>query len=128
MTSDYGQRAAVALDQLLPGEHRDKIVARMFNVSLRMAKYLRAGQHWTADRLSQASALLGAAFDAALVSSDERHVSEMTEIAERLARLEEWRAETDRGGDAGLAPEASAAVEREGRAPPSEAGAGRQDG
>lgn len=68
MTFDFGLRAGSALDQLIPAPHRDKTVARMLNVSVRMAKYLRAGQFWTADRLTQASAVLGAAFDAALYS------------------------------------------------------------
>lgn len=71
--SDYGIRAADALNQLLPGEHRDKTVARLFDCSVRMAKYLRAGQHWTAERLSQASSLFGSMFDEMLVSGPELH-------------------------------------------------------
>lgn len=55
MSADYGQRAALALDRCIPGPHRDKTVARLFGVSVRMAQYLRRGQHWTADRLTQAS-------------------------------------------------------------------------
>jgi len=43
--------------------NRDKAVARMFGVSLRMAKYLREGKHWTVDRLQMASALLGRDFN-----------------------------------------------------------------
>jgi hypothetical protein len=58
MTADYGQRAALALDRCVTGPNRDKTVARLFGVSVRMARYLRCGQHWTADRLSQASAAL----------------------------------------------------------------------
>lgn len=62
MTADYGQRAALALDRCIPGPNRDKAVARLFGVSVRMAQYLRRGQHWTAERLSQASGAL-AGFD-----------------------------------------------------------------
>lgn len=118
MTSDYGMRAAIALNDLLPSQHRDKTVQRLFNVSLRTAKYLRAGRHWTTDRLSQASAALGAAFDAALYSpvSSAEHYSEMADIEDRLARLEVRIAEMDRGGDAGLASAQVAETRGEGRA------------
>lgn len=58
MTADYGQRAALALDRCVTGPNRDKAVARLFGVSVRMARYLRCGQHWTAERLTQASAAL----------------------------------------------------------------------
>lgn len=58
MTADYGQRAALALDRCIPGPNRDKAVARLFGVSVRRAQYLRRGQFWTAERLSQASAAL----------------------------------------------------------------------
>jgi len=91
-TSDYGMRAAMALNHALPGEHRDKLVARMFGCSVRMAKYLRAGQYWTIDRLNQASAVIGDVFDIALSpATDDKHYAEMADIealAERLARLE----------------------------------------
>ncbi len=60
--SDCGVRAAAALNKMLPGPHADKRVARLFNVSLRMAKYLRAGRYWTAARLSQANEVLGDKF------------------------------------------------------------------
>jgi len=102
--SDYGQRAATALDQLLPGPHRDKTVARLFGVSVRFAKYLRAGRHWTTHRLSQASAALGQAFDAAL-TPEAQHYSEMAELAVRLAQLEAWRCEMDRGALTRPAPQ-----------------------
>lgn len=58
MTADYGQRAALALDRCVPGPNRDKAVARLFGVSVRMAQYLRRGQFWTAERLTQASTAL----------------------------------------------------------------------
>lgn len=58
MTADYGQRAALALDRCVPGPNRDKAVARLFGVSVRMAQYLRRGQFWTAERLTQASAAM----------------------------------------------------------------------
>lgn len=59
--SDYGIRAATALHLIYPGRHRPKAVARALDVSLRMAKYLCAGRHWTVDRLSQAGRTIGTA-------------------------------------------------------------------
>lgn len=53
--SDYGARAGLALDRLVPGPNRDKAVERIFNCSPRMARYLRKGLFWTTDRLTQAS-------------------------------------------------------------------------
>ena len=92
MSADYGIRAATALNTLLPGQHRAKAIQRLFDVSPRTAKYLLAGRFWTIQRLTQARSILGAPFDAALLS-DELHLSEMQEITERLARLESWREE-----------------------------------
>lgn len=108
--SDYGMRAASAVNLILPGRNRDKLLARMFGCSVRTAQYLRAGQFWTVDRLSQASRMLGVAFDRALYApvSSAQHALEMDEIAERLARLEDRVAQMDRGGDAGLASETGA--------------------
>jgi hypothetical protein len=68
--SDFGIRAAVAIDSLLPGPHKDKRVARLFGVSVRLAQYLRQGKHWTVDRMSQASRLLGSDFDIALFHAE----------------------------------------------------------
>src|SRR5678815_1149880 len=104
-------------DSLVPGPHRDKSVARLFGVSVRQAKYLRIGRYWTVDRLTQASAVLGAAFDAALYSpvSSGQHYSEMAGIEDRLTRLEARIAEVDRGGNAGLAPPAGAETRPESR-------------
>lgn len=117
MTADYGQRAALALDRCIPGPNRDKAVARLFGVSVRMAQYLRRGQHWTTERLTQASAALGATFDAALYSpvSSAQHYTEMADIEDRLARLEARIAEVDRGGDARLAPPVSTETHVQGR-------------
>src|SRR5688572_9462555 len=70
VTADYGQRAAMALERCIPGPNRDKAIARLFGVSDRMARYLRCGQHWTAERLGQASQALGARFDAYVASTD----------------------------------------------------------
>ena len=70
MDSDYGQRAAAALGEILPEQNRTKIVQRLFRCSRSMAYYLLAGNHWTARRLSQASELLGDAFDAAFSKPD----------------------------------------------------------
>jgi len=113
MAADYGQRAATALDLLIPGPHRDKSVARKFGVSVRMAKYLRAGKHWTAERFTQASAVLGDAFDMALSSpsSTSQHYAEMKDIAERLARLEARLEGMDRKEIAGLAPDDSGGLD-----------------
>ena len=66
MDSDYGARAAAALGEIIPPKrHRPKVVQKLFRCSRSMAYYLLAGDHWTAKRLSQASELLGDAFDAA---------------------------------------------------------------
>jgi ubiquinone biosynthesis protein UbiJ len=117
MAGDYGQRAATALDLLITGPHRDKTVARLFGVSVRMAKYLRAGQYWTSERLTQASGVLGAAFDAALISpsSSAQHYAEMADIADRLARLEARFEEVARREDAGLASPQGDEADRRGR-------------
>jgi len=69
MTSDYGQRAALAVNRLVPGPHRDKAIARKLGCSVRFAKYLRAGQHWTIDWLNRASSTIQG-FDAYLASPD----------------------------------------------------------
>lgn len=105
MTLDYGTRAAAALNDLLPTRHRDKEVARRLKVSVRMAKYLRSGRHWTEARLTQARAAFGDAFDIALYSpvSSAQHDQEMADLAARLERLEACFAQVARGGDARLA-------------------------
>jgi len=86
-------RAGSALERLIPAPHRDKAIARLFGVSVRMAVYLRAGQHWTLDRLAEASAKLGSAFDVLLWQpeadvSAAREISAEAEdrIVERIAR------------------------------------------
>jgi len=55
-----------------------------------MAAYLLAGEKWTARRLSEASDLLGAAFDAAISNpaSDIEHYSEMRDLSIRGAELD----------------------------------------
>lgn len=102
----YEERAGGALRALIAGPHADKLTARVFSCSIRTAQNLRRGRHWTIQRLTQASAVLGAAFDQALYSPvlGEEHYAEMAEITDRLARLEARIAEMDRGGDTGLAP------------------------
>lgn len=69
MSSDYGQRAGLAINFLVPGPHRDKKIAGIFGVSVRLAKYLRAGRCWTVERLNQASQRISD-FDAYLASPD----------------------------------------------------------
>lgn len=91
--TDYGARAAAALDQLLPGPHRDKAVARLFNVSVRMAQYLRSGRFWTAERLSQASRALGVDFDVRIAApSADRIWDRIGELEREIAALrqEQW--------------------------------------
>lgn len=90
MQNNYGQRAAAALDELLPRTQRVKRVQRLFDCSARMAAYLLTGDHWTARRLAQASELLGDAFDAALTrpeNSYQRHLEGQRMDAEAM-RLE----------------------------------------
>ena len=98
-SSDFGMRAGQALDLVVPGPHRDKIVARHLGVSVRMAKYLRAGQHWSIARLNQASAVFGGAFDA-LLGDSAAHYASMAEISERLSRVEDLLDTTLVGGTA----------------------------
>lgn len=87
-----GQRAASALNAVLPARHRAKTVAQLFDCSVRFAKYLLVGDHWTGRRLTQASDVLGAAFDAAfsLPESNEQHEYEIKifEIHYRRAEQE----------------------------------------
>jgi hypothetical protein len=52
-------RAGAALDAMIPDANRDKIIARLFGVSVRMAQYLRCGKCWTVERLSTATEILG---------------------------------------------------------------------
>jgi len=93
MTADYGQRAAIALDRCITGPHRDKEVARLFGVSVRFAKYLRAGQHWTAERFSQASEKIKG-FDA-YIASPEIH----SRLDELQAEIDALRAHIQDGGN-----------------------------
>lgn len=101
MTADYGQRAALALDRCIPGPNRDKAVARLFGVSVRFAQYLRRGQHWTAERLTQASNAL-AEFDEyisapnirAQITRLEADIAEVKRLARKdttAVQLELWR-------------------------------------
>lgn len=69
MTSDYGQRAAVAINALVPGRGRDKALARILECSPRLVRYLRRGECWTLRRLNQASRAIQD-FDAYLASPD----------------------------------------------------------
>lgn len=103
LPSDFGQRAAMALDDLLPPQHRDKTVARLFDVSVRFAKYLRRGQHWTINRLDQASKVIEG-FDICLASPKSLEVMrmEMDELEKRLARLEQERLAEDARGSVAL--------------------------
>jgi hypothetical protein len=55
-------RAGAALDAMIPDSNRDKIIARLFGVSVRMAQYLRCGKCWTVERLSTATEILGEEF------------------------------------------------------------------
>lgn len=117
MSADYGIRAARAVTLLVPSRHRDKMLQRAFDCSLRMAKYLAAGQHWTLDRLSQASAIWGAAFDALLLGDPDDY-----EISALRARLED-RVDDALVGEAAevISPPSGAAVRRDSdEVPPAE--------
>lgn len=89
--NDFAGNAGFALDfliaQRIAERNRDKAVARMFGVSLRMAKYLREGKCWTVDRLTMASALLGRDFDV-LVIVPLRIAIEPDEIHDRIDAFE----------------------------------------
>jgi uncharacterized protein (UPF0335 family) len=54
----FALHAAAAVNQIISGQHADKRTARLLGCSLRTAKYLRAGKHWTAERLARASIAL----------------------------------------------------------------------
>jgi hypothetical protein len=86
--TDFALRAGQALEALLPERDRDKAIARLFNCSVRMAKYLRTGQSWTVERLGQASAALGEAFDRLVFGGaldDTRLAAESEAIHQRIA-------------------------------------------
>lgn len=53
--NEFAKRAALALNFLVSGPHRDKRIARIFGCSTRMARYLCDGRHWSLGRLNQAS-------------------------------------------------------------------------
>lgn len=95
VSSDYGVRAGSALNRLVPGPNRDKAIARLFDVSDRMARYLRAGQFWTVDRLNIASQRI-AGFDAYLASPDFH-----TRLDQIARELDEIRSNIRGGGDEG---------------------------
>lgn len=84
---NYAQRAARALDALIPPRDRDKAVARLFNCSVRTAKYLRVGKAWTLGRLNQASTSFGGAFDRLLFGGpldDERMRQEIVGLLKKV--------------------------------------------
>ncbi len=99
MTSESGNVFAVtagnALDVLTAGPHQDKRIARLFGVTPRMARYLRAGKHWTIERLALASALLGHDFNLHLIArfvpeplrSDKALDVRLSEVERQLAEL-----------------------------------------
>ena len=83
MSSDYGIRAARALDLAVPGPNRDKLIARAMNVSLRTAQHLRSGQRWTTERLNQASRAF-TNFDAFLACPDQLYAY-LDDMEQKLA-------------------------------------------
>ena len=89
--NDFAGNAGFALDflvaQRIAEQNRDKAVARMFGISLRMAKYLREGKHWTVERLTIASSLLGRDFDV-LVIVPMRYGIEPETIHDRIDEVE----------------------------------------
>lgn len=94
--SDYGQRAAAALNALLSGPHKDKAAARVFACSVRMAKYLRAGQFWTIERLNQASKAFND-FDAYLADP---LLAQCNALLRQIGEVSEMLANRDKGNDA----------------------------
>jgi hypothetical protein len=86
--SIFGKRAGRALKALFPEQHRDKAIARFFGCTVRMARYLQAGEYWSRERLDYASRALGVEFDRFLVPRDEPIVQKET-IEARLARIED---------------------------------------
>src|SRR5215469_678637 len=82
------QKAGDALDQLIPDQNRDKHVARIFGVSVRMAQYLRCGKCWTVERLSVACAVFGDEF-AKLVWGLVPQPPPLDEMLRRFDRLEQ---------------------------------------
>lgn len=85
MSSDYGQRAAFALNLCSRGPNSDKLAAQAFRCSDRMVRFLRKGMFWTTDRLNQASAAFRH-FDAYLAAPDQLH-TRIDEIEQELADL-----------------------------------------
>jgi len=78
----------MALERCIPGPNRDKAIARLFGVSDRMARYLRCGQHWTVERLTQASTALQG-FDQYISTPNIHHrldamEAELTELRQHL--------------------------------------------
>ena len=72
MASDGGQSASIAdraadlLAVNYPGAHATKRIARTFRVGVSTAKQLRAGRHWTVQRLDQAEGIFGTPFREAM--------------------------------------------------------------
>lgn len=83
----FGKRAGQALDALFPEQNRDKAIARLFGVSTRMARYLRAGDRWTLERLAFASNALGQKFNEMLIPRDQPIVPKET-IEDKLDRID----------------------------------------
>lgn len=120
----YEERAAAALRLLVHGRHADKLTARVFGCSPRLAQHLRAGRCWTVARLTQASLVLGVAFDRALYEplTTAEYDNDRREIAERLARLEASIEQMVGGGHARLVPVAGAPAGRPSRGGDGEVG------
>lgn len=121
MANLYGERAAHALDLIFPGRHKNKRVARAFGISVRLAKYLRAGKRWHSERLAQAVELFGDAWEAAMSrrDSDFSYELEKQDFERRLAKLEQYLGEMDREMARAMAPDQAAArnVARGGHSP-----------
>lgn len=105
MYANYGQ----ALDTLFPGANRDKRIARAFGITPRFAQHLRAGNHWTLQRVLQAAEIFGDAWDAALSKPDSESNStlEIQRLERRMAKVESYLAQMDRLDNAQMASTAS---------------------
>lgn len=93
-TNAIADRAGWFLGVNTEGEHQAKRIARIFGCSVEMARVLRAGRGWTADRLGQAARAFGKPFIDFVFSDaplDARPFSPSLQLAalnDRLARIE----------------------------------------
>lgn len=131
-TANIAGRAGDFLERAFPGPHKSKRVAQRFEISPAMAKLLRAGEGWTAQRIGQAAHLFGRDF-VAFVFQDVMGPARPYELDPQIAalndRLMRLRAQARDGDDGIVAPAVDPArrepqgnVDAEGRAGADEGG------